>query len=51
VKQVLKALNTASADLKPDKYLVYENRIKYLKYIISNFGIEIDPAKVEAATK
>jgi Reverse transcriptase (RNA-dependent DNA polymerase) len=48
VRQVLDDLRQAGLGLNPKKCLFHSQRVKYLGFIITPGGLEMDPAKVEA---
>ena len=48
VKEVLAALHKANLKISPEKTFLFQKRLKYLGHIVSEKGIECDPAKLEA---
>ena len=48
VREVLDALLKANLKISPKKTFLFQKRLKYLGHIVSEKGIECDPAKLEA---
>ena len=48
LEAVLERLRAAQLKLKPSKCHLFQCRVSFLGHIVSEFGIEPDPEKVEA---
>ncbi|KAJ8367563.1 hypothetical protein AAFF_G00314520 [Aldrovandia affinis] len=46
--KVLKQLKECGLKLSPEKCKFFQNSVKYLGHIVSQYGVETDPSKIEA---
>ena len=49
--KVLKILKKTELKIKLKKYIFHIDKIKYLKYIITNWKLQINPAKIRIIKK
>ena len=48
MRAVLERLRSAGLKLKPSKYFIAQRQVHYLGYVVSEGGVQVDPAKISA---